>query len=120
MSTGNLSQKQIAKKYGCSVPALQLWRKELQKASSEDSWDDDEEWVDPEEEAANVAATPPPKPKESCNCATKSTKSAHEIIRKFWDKNYRGVDMLLTPKTIGSSEVVKLVNEAIQFAIDHK
>ena len=111
MSIGNLTQKEIADKFGCSVAALQVWRKELNNDSdSQKDWD---EWEEEEEEEESAEQC-------GCSCTSKPAKQAHETMRKFWNKNYRGVDMLLTPSEVRSEEVVKLVNEAIQFACEQK
>ena len=114
MSAGNLTQKQIAEKFGCSVAALTLWRKETKNkpsANDDDEWESDE-WDDESEEDATESC--------DCCCAANRTKTAsHDIIRQFWNKNFRAVDMLLTPKDVCSEEVVKLVNEALQYACEH-
>ena len=112
MTAGTHTQKQIADKYGCSVASLQVWRQELnanQTADDDEGWDED--WDD---EPAESAATP-------CGCkSTKKQDGTLDITRQFWNKNYRGVDMLLTPKEVSSDDVVKLVNEAIQFACEKR
>jgi len=104
MSIGNLTQKQIAEKYGCSVPALQVWRRELQDNPPAE----EEEW------AAEEAP-------ETCECDCQCTQQdAQELMRQFWSKGNRAVDMLLTPKAVSAEDAVKLVNEALQFACDQK
>ena len=106
MSAGKLTQKQIAEKYGCSVPALQVWRKELQDnpPAEEEGW---EEW---EEEEAS----------ETCDCQCAPKQNAQELMLQFWSKDNRAVDMLLTPKAVSAEDAVKLVNEALQFACNRK
>ena len=115
MGAGELTQKQIAEKYGCSIAALSLWRRELQtdEPAVEETWDEE--------------TTPEPvkpcksKNKSKCECECETPGSeAKEIMRKFWSKNNRAVDMLFTPKEMSADEVFKFVNEAIQFAHDSK
>ena len=126
MAIGNLTQKEIAKKYGCSVPALQLWRKELQNSqTTTDDWDEQEDSWDEQEDDSYDEAKGGCDQQEApsvCKHTTdpKQEDTAHEVMRKFWNKNYRGVDMLLSPKSLESDEVIKLVNDAIQFAIESK
>ena len=117
MSVGNLTQKEIAQQYGCSVPALQLWRKELQNTPTND-WDETE--AQPTEDDNYDKPKKRAKATKSRKRTAKSEDSAHEVIRKFWNQNFRGVDMLLEPKNVESAEVIRLVNEAIQFAINAK
>ena len=110
MILGNLPQKQIAKKFGCSLAALQLWRSDPQYRSSEADEQEDE-WEKPAEETTSDEC--------ECQCAANQKGDVHELMRKFWNKNYRGVDMLLSPKCIDSTEVVTLVNEAMQFVYNN-
>jgi len=131
MSIGNLTQKEIAEKYGCSVPALQLWRKELQSPTT-DNWDEEEadDSSNEPEDIYTEQETPSrrkrtTKPKQETPTRRKRTTkpeqdTANDVVRNFWNKNYRGVDMLLSPQSIESTEVIKLVNEAIQFAVESK
>jgi transposase-like protein len=117
MLGGQQTQKQIAEKFGCSVSALQLWKKEIANkahaaVSDEDAW---EEPVPVETETVE-----PPKPAHvPAPAAGKDADAAHNFIRQFWNKNYRAVDALLTPKDVSSDEAVKLVNEALQYAYNH-
>jgi transposase-like protein len=111
MLDGELSQKQIAQKFGCSVPSLQQWRKALQNIEAEQEEWSEEEYVEESDEVETVQKSiPSPAPKKG---------TADELVRQFWNKSFRAVDMLLTPKDVSSDEVVKLVNEALNYAYDH-
>jgi len=103
MSIGNLTQKQIADKFGCSVATLQVWRKEVQDTSSEDEWEE-KEWEEQEEAPAPC--------KSKC---TAPTDTPHDLKRKFWSKGNR-IDMLLNPQNVSAEEAIKLANDALQFA----
>ena len=60
---------------------------------------------------------------DDCACSAPTADNGNgcaEFIRKFWNKNYRAVDMLLSPKPCTPpEEVVAMVNEALQYAYDH-
>jgi len=117
MLQGDMTQKQIAEKFGCSVPALQLWRKDLQ-----DSVEDAEEEEETEEEEEVTEA---PKPKSPfggvvSNTNLKSKQEAlHALKKKYWEQDSRGVDMLLTPTGASPDEVVRLINKALDFAFNY-
>ena len=103
MLEGNTPQKQIAKKFGCSPAALQQWKRAAQNNGVAE-----EECAEPEvKEVVQKTVVAAPSPKKV---------SADGLVRQFWNKNYRGVDMLLAPKNAAPEEVVKLVNEALLFA----
>jgi transposase-like protein len=105
MLEGNTPQKEIAKKIGCSPAALQQWKRAAKNKTVVQ-----EEYAEPEvKEVVKKPVVASPSPKNG---------SPDDFIRKFWNKNYRGVDMLLTPKSATPEEVVKLVNEALLFAYE--
>jgi len=113
LASGNLTNKLVAKKVGCSIATLQLWKKKY-SPTGQDDWQDDE-WDEEETDAVEEEMA---EQCEDCCCAAKKG-DAHDVMRKFWNKNYRAVDMLLSPREVSSEEVVKLVNEALQYAYDH-
>jgi len=109
MLEGSIPQKQIAKKFGCSLASLQSW-----KGAAQNNGVAQEEC---EEEVAECAEEP---------CCGKhkimplqaQENGADDFVRKFWNKNYRAVDMLLAPKDVSAEEAVKLVNEALLYAYE--
>jgi transposase-like protein len=101
---GNLSQKQVAQKFGCSIASLQQWK----KAAREESPAADQCECEEAECCGNLTS----------NAAAKKG-AADDLTRKFWNKNFRAVDMLLAPKDVSQEDAIKLVNEALQFAYDH-
>ena len=132
VEAGELKQKDIADKYGCSVPALQLWRKEIRNgnAPEEETWETEEEAEEtlvPVKKAKKgkrtkkaVKAAKASIPCEAeCKCA-ESNGDAQKVMKAFWGKNNRAVNMLFSPKDMSGEEVFKFVNEAIQFACDSK
>jgi hypothetical protein len=105
---GQYTQKQVADKFGCTVTSLVTWKNEIENGSQETV----------QGEVAETKETA-----QCCldnGCSTKSPKkgTADDFVRKFWNKNYRAVDMLLDPKDVSSEEAVKLVNEALQYAYE--
>ena len=109
LMANGVPQSEVAEQIGCSVFSLQAWKKK----------------------AKNGAQTTGVKSEEISQCCldngctdkppTQSTKNgtADNFIRKFWNKNNRAVDMLLTPKEFSPEETVKLVNEALTYAHEY-
>ena len=108
LMANGVSQSQVAEQIGCSVSSLQAWKKEAK---------DNGQVPDQGEETPQCCLD------SGCsdNAQTRSSKkgSADDFVRKFWSKNNRAVDMLLTPKTFSPEETVKLVNEALLYAHEH-
>ena len=105
MAEGNLTRKQIAQKIGCSIDALQKWK----RAARDNSQVVEQPGCEEAEECCGKhKASPLPK---------KGT--ADDFVRQFWNKNFRAVDMLLSPKDVSPEEAVKLVNEALIYAYNH-
>ena len=106
LMANGVSQSQVAEQIGCSVSSLQAWKKEAKDNGQAADKDKCEE-------------TP-----QCCldkGCSEKATtpkNGADDFIRKFWNKNYRAVDMLLNPKDVSPEEAVKLVNEALTYAYE--
>ena len=104
MAEGNLTQKQIAEKFGCSVPTLLMWRKNTTAVApveeEDEDWDDDEDEIEVEEPKAA-------KPKGD---------SLEQLKVRFWDEDSRASRMLLNPTNATPEEVLKLVNEALEYA----
>jgi len=110
LAAGTHTLKQVAEKFGCSVAALQLWKKALKRDIPEEG----EETPSPAESVTTTYSHAPHRTSGKHEVAT------DEIIRKFWNDKYRAVDMLLEPKSISADDAVKLVNEALKFACDHQ
>ena len=117
MTTSNLSQKEIAKKFGCSLSALQLWKREILPKILEE--EEEEEW---DEETHDQTQEEEIEDSENCRCskplaeAGDDSEDVLKLKKSFWAKGSRAVDMLLTPKTASPEEVVDLVNEALEYA----
>ena len=105
MAEGKLTRKQIAQKFGCSIDALQKWKRVARNSSQVVEQAECEET---EECCGKHVASPLPK---------KGT--ADDFVRQFWNKNFRAVDILLLPKSFTPEETVKLVNEALIYAYNH-
>ena len=129
MAAGNLTQKQIADKFECSVAALQAWRKELADNAADDADNDDTADYTatgndtPDRTAKRTAdrtANSMHKKKTHGTRSSNDTQNSQELMRQFWNENYRAVDFLLTPKDISTEDAVKLVNEALRFASKQK
>ena len=104
---------------GCSTFAIQAWKKE-QKANGKPKT---------AKKATKKATKKAVKVKcvEECACNGVATDNGSpapasaytDFVRKFWNKNYRAVNMVLSPKAcMPPEEVVALVNEALQYAYD--
>ena len=118
MQEGQLTLKQISQKFGCSVSALQLWKKGNDAKSQDTEEWDESEWEGWEEETPETHRK---NAQSACGCkssqpSTKDTDGVLALQRGFWNKNFRGVDMLLSPKDVSAEEAVKLVNEALHYA----
>ena len=116
--SGQYTQQQVADEIGCSIFSLKDWIKAAKNGESANAECDKENGS-----PAKVKGHPPKakgrKPKVvTSDVAEKSEQAKDDIVRLFWSKNFRAVDMLLNPKDFSSEEVVKLVNEALQFAYD--
>ena len=105
LMANGVPQSEVAEQIGCSVFSLQAWKKK----------------------AKNGAPTTKDKCEETTQCcldkgcsekAATPKNGADDFIRKFWNKNYRAVDMLLNPKDVSPEEAVKLVNEALVYAYE--
>jgi Trp operon repressor len=107
MLDGNIPQKQIAKKFKCSLASLQQWKRAAQDGEAEHA-----EYTE--------TATAQKNCKCAATCHSAKNGAADDFVRKYWSKNYRAVDMLLTPKDVSSVGLVKIVNEALQYAYDQK
>lgn len=104
MSEGTLTHKKIAQKFGCSLAALQQW-----KRAARDTQVTDQCQCEEVEECCGKHVA----------CSLPKRGTADDFVRQFWNKNFRAVDMLLSPKDVSSEEVVKLVNEALLYAYNH-
>jgi len=126
MIAAGITQAEVAESIGCSTFSVQAWVKAA-KVNGKSK---------PAKKAAKKAATKKATKKVAANsicgddCACKTPVAGNgtpvpadactEFIRKFWNKNYRAVDMLLSPKPCTPpEEVVAMVNEALRYAYDH-
>ena len=121
MIIGNLTQKQIAKKFKCSVAVLQHWRKDPNnnpQITVENEWSDEEceECRGKREkgESAKEETTQTECPYESNQSVPQD--AIYRLQRRFWNQNFRGVDLLLEPRDFSPKEVIELVNEALLYA----
>ena len=108
---GQYTQKQVAEKFGCTVTSLVTWKKEIENGSSET--------VQEESAETNGKGTAQCSLDSGCSAKPPQKGTADDFVRKFWNKNYRAVDMLLNPKDVTPEEAVKLVNEALLYAYEH-
>ena len=116
MVADGISHAEVAEVIGCSTFSIQAWKKE-QKANGKPK-----STKKTTKKAAKKATKKVAKAEccnDTCNAATDNGEACTDFIRKFWNKNYRAVDMLLAPKACTPpEEVVALVNEALQYAYD--
>jgi hypothetical protein len=106
---GKHTQKQVAEKFGCTVTSLLSWKKETQNGLHETV---QEESAEIEKEIAQCCLD------HGCSAPSPKKGTADDFVRKFWNKNFRAVDILLNPKDVTSEEAVKLVNEALLYAYE--
>jgi transposase-like protein len=106
------TQKQVAEKFGCSVGSLLTWRDALQEEKLV---------ADMKAEAAVMEAkiVEEEEQKRAQRCQELHLGKVHELKKLFWGDDSRAVNMLLTPADITPNEVVKLVNEALEYAYNH-
>jgi len=106
LMANGVSQSKVAEQIGCSVSSLQAWKKDAKDNG----------------QIANQDECETPQCCLDKGCSEKATTPknglADDFIRKFWNKNYRAVDMLLNPKSVSTEEAVKLVNEALTYAYE--
>ncbi|MDR0328900.1 MAG: hypothetical protein LBI05_11455 [Planctomycetaceae bacterium] len=107
MNEGAITQKQIAKKIGCSVAALSLWRRAYMDGQLGDEIVEDDESA--EYESCETSHT-------KVSTAQKNRDAIHELKMKFWSEDFRAANMLLTPTGASPDEVVGLINEALEYA----
>ena len=108
MMANGMSQSEVAEQIGCSVFSLQAWKKKAKNGAQTTIQSKSEETPQCCLDNGCTKVSPPPK---------KGT--ADDFVRKFWSKNNRAVDMLLTPKEFSPEETVKLVNEALAYAHEY-
>jgi len=106
LMANGVPQSEVAEQIGCSVFSLRAWKKDAKNGASVAV----DECETPQCCIDNGCSDAPAKPKNG---------SADDFVRKFWNKNYRAVDMLLTPKELSPEEAVKLVNEALVYAYEN-
>ena len=106
LMANGVSQSQVAEQIGCSVSSLQAWKKEAKDNGQAAGQDECEETP---QCSLDNGRTDVPQPKKG---------SADDFVRKFWNKNFRAVDMLLNPKDVSQEEAIKLVNEALLYAYE--
>ena len=105
MMANGVPQSEVAEQIGCSVFSLQAWKKKAKNGATTKEKCEETPQCCLDKGCSEKAA--PPK------------NGADDFIRKFWNKNYRAVDMLLTPKEFSPEETVKLVNEALTYAHEY-
>ena len=109
LMANGVSQSQVAEQIGCSVSSLQAWKKEAKDNGQAADQDKCEETPQCCLDNGCSDSAPPQLPKKG---------SADDFVRKFWNKNFRAVDMLLNPKDVSQEEAIKLVNEALLYAYE--
>jgi transposase-like protein len=91
------TMKEVAERIGCSVNTIQSWKKKHKK---------------PRKSASQENAPLP---------VSRSKTVAHlpyeDFVRNYWNDGTKAVDVLLLPPEIGP-EVIRYVNEALQYAYD--
>jgi len=124
MTLGKKTRAQIAEAIGCSTAALTLWQREARKAREEAEEcayeeEETEDYEDEEYEEVIKEANKVLKKSHRVLLPSASQKDeVYQIIKDFWSKDLRGVEMFLNPKGASAEEVKELVGEAIQFAYD--
>ena len=106
LMANGVPQSEVAEQIGCSVFSLQAWKKKAKNGAPTKDKCEETPQCCLERGCSEKATTP-------------KNGSADDFIRKFWNKNYRAVDMLLNPKDVSPEEAVKLVNEALQYSYEH-
>ena len=106
LMANGVSQSQVAEQIGCSVSSLQAWKKE---AKDNGQAADQGKCEETPQCCLDNGCSDVPQPKKG---------SADDFVRKFWNKNFRAVDMLLNPKDVSQEEAIKLINEALLYAYE--
>ena len=134
MIIGNRTQKQIAEKFGCSLAALQLWKKDPAhnpQVAEEEEWEEEENEEYESESSSKTEVkeeVSPPSVHENTRSHFKhesertseaDQEAVHCLKKRYWSEDSRGVDMLLTPTSASPDDVVKLINEALEYAYKH-
>jgi transposase-like protein len=98
------SYKEVAAEVGCSIASLQVWRKQHVEGRKTKR-----------KETAPANHTPVADPTPQPPAPTHKV-SFEKFVRKYWEK--RAVDVVLMPPE-KSAEVVKLINDTLQYAYDN-
>ena len=105
LMANGVPQSEVAEQIGCSVFSLQAWKKKAKNGAQDKCEETPQCCLD----NGCSDSAPPQLPKKG---------SADDFVRKFWNKNFRAVDMLLNPKDVSQEEAIKLVNEALLYAYE--
>ena len=123
MIAAGITQAEVAESIGCSTFSIQAW---VKAAKANGKSKPVKKVAKKTTKKATKKVATKPVCGDGCACKTPGNGSplppdaCTEFIRKFWNKNYRAVDMLLSPKPCTPpEEVVAMVNEALQYAYDH-
>ena len=117
LAEGELTQKQIAKKFGCSVNAIQQWKAKFKKSGASTP-------STPKKAAKRVKGKK--KGKKAARrtqrsnvtvIATKSWITFDEFARNYWNDNPSAADVLLLPPEI-APEAVRHINEVLRYAYE--
>ena len=105
----NVSLRQIAEKIGCSLNTIKAWKAKHLKSKKAGS---------PAPKQTLKTAAPQRQPKDNKSPGVKEPPVAFDnFVRNYWNEGTRAVDVLLLPHPIGP-DVVRYVNEALQYAYD--
>jgi transposase-like protein len=118
MAEDGYTLNQTAAEIGCSVAALQNWK----KADKEGTWNAPavEEWD------AEVTTEPAKKTKKvkrrkkavkKATVVPKATMSFEDFVRDYWRKNAKASDVLLLPPEI-APEAVRHTNDVLRYAYE--
>jgi len=99
-----LSMKEVAAQIGCSVNSLQTWKKHYKPEKSESP-------------VRKTTVQPKASQSQPKNSVTTSQIAFDDFVRNYWNEGTKAVDVLLLPQEI-SSDIVRYVNEALQYAYD--
>jgi transcriptional regulator with XRE-family HTH domain len=101
---------QVAEEIGCSVAALQLWKKEFKDGNLTLDGYGAEETEEQEEEDYTPAPTRTHKPQP-----TASTASRKDFVKSYWSKVPASAIMEMPSST---DDVIELIDNALKYAYD--
>ena len=114
IAEGTLTQKQIAKKIGCSVNAIQQWRAKFKE--SDGSTPSAPRKAVKRAKGIRRGKKTARRRVETMSAAKPRT-GFDEFVRNYWNKNSKAADVLLLPPEI-APQAVQYVNDVLRYAYD--